>query len=107
MTPGVARWVKRKGIAHCIVPTFFPRSCYQLVTLVWAHAKLDSRPPDATLASWRDAVREADSQRQMQIADRLNLERSLERLGEECYGFWLPAKENAEEDAQKIGDPPQ
>jgi hypothetical protein len=34
----------------------------------------------------------------MQAADRINLERSLERMGEECYGVWLPSKESLEEE---------
>jgi hypothetical protein len=75
-------------------------SCFlQLVTLVWAHAKLDCRPPESTLASWSEAVRAADSQRVMQAADRATLEHSLERMGEVCYGVWLPPKEKPEEDS--------
>ena len=35
----------------------------------------------------------------MQMSDRVNLERCLEKMGEECYGSWLPAKELGESDA--------
>lgn len=43
-------------------------------------------------------MRAADSQRLMQAADRITLEHSLERMGEECYGVWLPPKESPKAD---------
>lgn len=43
-------------------------------------------------------MRAADSQRLMQAADRITLEHSLERMGEECYGVWLPPKERPKAD---------
>jgi len=39
----------------------------QLVTLVWAHAKLEAKPPETTLDGWRASVLASHSERMMQV----------------------------------------
>ena len=72
-------------------------SSRQLVTLVWAHARLSSQPPAAELSAWLESVREANERRPLMDADRNNLKRSLQLFDlSEIHVEWLiPPKEVA------------
>ena len=72
-------------------------SSRQLVTLVWAHARLGAQPPAAELSAWLESVREANERRPLMDADRNNLKRSLQLFDlSEIHVEWLiPPKEVA------------
>lgn len=89
-----------RALPHTCLPRFSSR---QLVTLVWAHARLGVQPPQETLDAWRQAMRAAVDQRPLQKADRQSLEASLGKLGETCRGAWIPdTSEPVESEADAV-----
>lgn len=78
-------------------------SSRQLVTLVWAHARLSSQPPAAELSAWLESVREANERRPLMDADRNNLKRSLQLFDlSEIHVEWLIPPKVAESEAPAV-----
>lgn len=78
-------------------------SSRQLVTMVWAYAKLGLTPEPELLEEWVGTVRKAHEAKPLLAADVRNLERALQALGEESS--WLhPAapEEEAEEEESEL-----
>jgi len=79
-------------------------SSRQLVTMVWAYAKLGLTPEPEVLAEWVGQVRAAHEAKPLLAADVRNLERALQALGEESS--WLhpedPEEEVEESEVEKI-----
>ena len=70
-------------------------SSRQLVTMVWAYAKLGLTPEPEVLGEWVGQVRQAHERKPLLAADVRNLERALQSLGEESS--WLHPEVEEEE----------
>jgi len=75
-------------------------SSRQLVTMLWAYAKLGLRPDEEVLSEWVTQVREAHERKPLMAADVRNLERALERMGEDCGWLHPEPPEEPEEDSE-------
>merc|ERR1719247_3477106 len=73
-------------------------SSRQLVTMIWAYAKLGLTPEPELLGEWVGTVRSAHEAKPLLAADVRNLERALQALGEESS--WLHPEEAEEEESE-------
>ena len=71
-------------------------SSRQLVTVMWAYAKLGLQPDASALAEWVGHVREGHARTPLLAADLRNCERALEKLGQDTAWLHPEPEEEAE-----------